>query len=50
MKLSDYIKKTIDAAKELCTVEIEFNIRLNDKCEVDEKGSQRIHFKIYSLK
>lgn len=50
MKLQEYIKKVLEDAKKQCTAKIEFDLILDDKCEVNKKGRQQVHFEVMQLK
>jgi len=50
MKLQDYLKKVLNEAKEQCTARLEFDLILDDKCEVNEEGHQKVHFEIMQIK
>ena len=50
MKLEDYIKEVIKDSKDQCTATIEFDLILDDNCEVNSDGKQEVHFKIIQIK
>jgi len=50
MKLQDYLKKVLDEAEKQITARIEFDLILDDKCEVNKNGCQRVHFEVMQIK
>ena len=46
MKLSEFMEKILKEANARFTVAIEFDLTLNDKCEIDKNGGQKVNFEV----
>lgn len=50
MKIKEFVKKVVEDMKEQMTMRLEFDLELDENCNVVDGGNQRVHVEVIQLK